>query len=107
MLLSVAERLVLLYILPAENTRETMKIARTLKEGLSFSEQEFKDFKIVNDNGSFQWDPAVAKEKDVRIGDKAMGMLLEGFEIADRRKQIREQHLDVWDRLEKEATDGT
>ena len=47
MKLDVGERIRLLGILPEKGNLLTLKIVRELRDDLSFSEKEHKDFKIV------------------------------------------------------------
>ena len=73
--LTLAERISLLSILPQEANFATLKIMRTLKEGLSFSEEEHKDYEIkvdIGDNGNigYAWnEEGVKSEKAIKIGE--------------------------------------
>ena len=102
MKLSVPERLMLLNLLPKYDSRASMKIARVLKEELSFSEAEWKDFQLVQDGDEWGWNPESIATKDVHIGEKAMDLVMAAFGIADENKAVLDPHLDLWERFEEE-----
>ncbi len=54
--LSVLDRLLLLGLLPAEGDITTLRIIRTLREELSFTEQEHADLHLKQDEGRVTWE---------------------------------------------------
>jgi len=71
--LTIAERFVLLNMLPQQGDITTVKIVRRLREALSFSEQEHVDYEIHtepdgNGRAFFRWNPSKSGAvKDVEI----------------------------------------
>jgi len=64
--LNTAQRLVLLDVLPKEGNYTTLKIVRKLKESLSFSEEEHKRLKFVQDGDGVRWDEKGEELKPIR-----------------------------------------
>lgn len=74
MKLGIPERIRLLAILPEKGNLLTIKIVRELREELSFSEKEHKDFGIRTLGNNIQWDDN-AKPKNVKIGDQGKELI--------------------------------
>lgn len=97
--LEVMERLVLLQILPKEGNLLQLKIARTLREELSFDEQEHVAIGLTEDSGVIHWDDTKAQSKDVEIGPKAMEMIHKALDELDKAGKLRAEYLDLCDKL--------
>jgi len=84
MKLHVIERIKLMQLLPfpKEGNRMTFKIIDDLQKDLSFSEKEFKEFKIKEDNGQISWESS--KEKEIVIGDIANNIICEALKRLDK-----------------------
>ena len=99
MKLSMRDRFVLLNILPPEGDIATIKIVHRLRQDLAPTEQEFKDYKITQNEGQVMWDDNMEKKKgpqEKKIGPKAF-MLIEGaFEKLDKEKKLTEGHLETY-----------
>lgn len=97
--LSVLERVVLMGILPQESNYITHKIVTNLKMELSFSEQEIKDYKIVEKDGKIYWDDKFEKPKNVEIGDKAKEIIAEELKKLDEQKKINDLNASLYERF--------
>ncbi len=101
MILTVAERLVLLNSLPANGDLTTIRIVRKLREDLSFSEEEHKDLQFKTEDNRMMWnaEAGVKIEKEVAVGEKALDVIKESLKDLDRKKQLSEAHLPVWEKF--------
>lgn len=115
--LSVYERLILLNILPKEGDITTLRIVRTLRENLSFTESEHKVLCFKNpgetyiDNngqeravpiGQVVWNQAAAIPTDIAIGEKAFDIIVAALKRLNSERRLHESHLDLYERFVKE-----
>ena len=111
MKLSMRDRFVLLNILPPEGDIATIKIVHRLRQDLAPTEQEFKDYKITQQESQVQWDDGMEKKKgpqEKKIGLKAFRLIEEAFEKLDKEKKLTEGHLETFLKFsgdEKEDSD--
>ena len=103
-LLNVAERLNLLNVLPQQGNFTTLRILRDLREKLSLSEEEHKDFGIVttvNENGSitFNWTngDAALTPREFQFQPKAFSIIVEALRQLDSQKQLRTEHISLFE----------
>jgi hypothetical protein len=105
MLLTIAERLNLLTVLPEKGDLSTLKIVREIREALSFTEQEHKQYKIVaEDQGggliSWQWDAAFNDvQVEIKFGPKMAGLALRQLEQLDKEERLEERHLSLCEKF--------
>ena len=100
MLLSVKERLLLLNVLPDKGDYTSIKIIRKLREDLSFSEKEHKEFNIkMEENGLVLWDDKAEKPKDVPIGEKAIDIIKGSLRKVNAEQQITEDLIPVYEKF--------
>lgn len=97
--LTVLERLLLLEILPTEGDLTTLRIVRTLREALSFSEAEHADFGIRVADGRVTWNAPAARPKDVEIGPTAHRLIVTALERLNTAEKLRAEHLDLYERF--------
>ncbi len=110
MKLSMRDRFVLLNILPPEGNIATIKIVHRLRQDLAPTEQEFKDYKITQNEGQVMWDDAMEKKRgaqEKKIGPKAYIMIEEQFKKLNDEKKLTEGHLETYMKFcdEKEEED--
>ncbi len=99
MKLSMRDRFVLLNILPPEGNIATIKIVHRLRQDLAPTEQEFKDYKITQNEGQVMWDDAMEKKRgaqEKKIGPKAYIMIEEQFKKLNDEKKLTEGHLSTF-----------
>ena len=99
MKLGMRDRFVLLNILPPEGDIATIKIVHRLRQDLAPTEQEFKDYNIVQKEGQVMWDDAMEKKRgpqEKKIGPKAFMLIEEAFEKLNKDKKLTEGHLSTY-----------
>lgn len=99
MKLDVRERLVLLSVLPPEGDFITLKVVRKLKENLSFTEDEIKQYKFVQADGSVSWDNSVEQSKPIEIGTQAKTIISEALGKLDKDKKLRDEHFSIFEKF--------
>jgi hypothetical protein len=98
MKLDVGERIRLLAILPEKGNLLTLKIVRTLRDDLSFSEKEHKDMKLNITADRITWDDK-AKKKDVKIGDQAKEMIVKSLKELDAKEELTLPDIALWEKF--------
>lgn len=103
MQLGVFDRLILLNVLPKEGDFTTIKIVRTLREELSFSEEEHKALEFdFGAEGQVKWKQDADKPKEVEIGEKATDLIVETMKKLSSDKKLTEQHLSLYEKFVKD-----
>jgi len=98
MKLSVGERIRLLGILPDKGNILTLKIVQTLRDDVSFSEKEIEDWKIKSEGGMIKWSDK-AKDKQVHIGDTALGVITDALKALDESNELTAADISLWDKF--------
>ncbi len=102
--LNVPERVALLELLAdVEGNFLTLKILRKLREELSFSEEEIKEFNLVESGGKITWERG--GDKDVKMGDKARGIAVDALKRHDTAGTLRDRHYTLYEKM-VEPTDA-
>lgn len=102
--ITVKDRLALLDILPKEGNIITLKVMRELRESLSFSEEEIKQYDLrVTDKGmvSVRTDMLLSV-KDIQMGDKAKEIIQDTLKKLNSQNRLKEDHINLWDKFEME-----
>lgn len=126
MQLNVMERLLLLGILPKQGDFLTLKILRKLKESLSFSEKELEELsfkqkvacpqcgqsmsspepvtcgtcdELMTPTGEVSWKLSKDPNKDIHMGNKAESTCKQALEDLDKKKQLEEKHLSLYEKF--------
>jgi len=99
MKLSIAERIVLMQILPTEGDYLTYKILQELKLDLGFDEKEVKEYNIAFDDGKMTWDVTKDQYKDIEIGDKASEIITESLKRLDKDKKINRSNFELYEKF--------
>lgn len=100
--LGVFDRLILLNVLPKEGEVTTIRIVRTLREDLSFSEEEHKALEFKFEEGNVQWKQDADKPKEVEIGEKATDLIVETMKKLSSDKKLTMEHLSLYEKFVKE-----
>ena len=91
---SILDRLLLLNLLKdVVGDIYMLRIVRTLKEDLSFSEADFAAFKIVQTQQQITWDDAAETMKDIEIGEKAASIIRSKLQQLSDANALPENHL--------------
>ena len=106
--LAVHERLILLSLLPQHGDLTTLRIIRSLREELSFSEEEHAVLQFENKEGRVHWSPTTGPmvKKSIDVGPKAAEIIKAAFDAASESKSLTEAHLAVYERIEDEALEA-
>jgi hypothetical protein len=95
--LHVIERIKLMQILPKESSYSTFKILLTLKSALSFTEEEYKEFGMREEEGMIHWNKS--EEKEIIIGERALDIIKEAFRELDKQKKITEAIYPLYEKF--------
>jgi hypothetical protein len=97
--LNVPERMVALSILPREGSYSTLKILNDLRLSLSFTEEEYKEFGIVNDEEKRQvsWEKNV--EIEIPIGEKATDIIVDALKRLNKEERLPENGISLYEKF--------
>ena len=95
----------LLSALPREGDLTTIKIVRTLREDLSFSEGEHAALQFKEEGGLTKWRDGVVADKDIELGPKAMGVVATVLGDLNKQHKITEDHLSLCEKFGVGAED--
>ena len=104
--LTVVERIMLLDVLPAESDVTTLRIVRTLREALSFSEQEHADLGLTTGGGKVTWNSEKATLKDVEIGAKAHSVIAAALQRRSNEKKLTIDMVGLYERFVEEKKES-
>ena len=104
--LTVLERIVLLRVLPAEGDFTTLKIVRKLREALSFSEDEHKEFGIEVVDGLIRWDAAKDVAKEIPVGEKATDLIVSSLKELNTEKKLTDEHFSLYEKFVEGANEA-
>ncbi len=96
--LGVFDRLLLLNILPREGDFTTLKIVRTMREDLSFTEEEHKALNFQQDELEVKWNQGAA-DRDISIGEKATDIIVGVLKQLNADKKLTEQHMSLYEKF--------
>lgn len=97
MKLDVRDRITLTGILPAEGTYLTFKILAELKLRLAFSEDELKEFELLEKDGVISWKKS--EDKEVEIGDIASDVIKTALKKLDEAGKINAQNASLYEKF--------
>jgi hypothetical protein len=102
--LTVAERLLLLQILPREGNLTDIRILSTLRTDLSFDETELREWQIRNEpleDGRIatKWDNAKAKPKAFEFGPRASEIVRAALTATEKAAKLTVESLPLYDRF--------
>lgn len=96
--LTVWERFKLLEVLPKEGDFATLKIVRKMREGLSFSEEDFQRFGIKGENGRYQW-AETGVTTEIPLGEKATDLIVSTLKALDSAKTLSEDYFSLYEKF--------
>lgn len=106
MKLSIAERIVIGSILPRENTFITLKVVRKLRDALSFTEKELKQFEIKEVGPQITWSKKVSKkEVEIEIGERATDVIEIALKKLDETKKLENKHFTLYEKFVEKKTE--
>jgi len=99
MKLKILERLLMLDILPKEGSFVTLKIVRKLREKVSFTEKEIKDFEITQNEKNVSWNIKIDSEIEKEFSDMETDMIKEKLKRLDDEKKLEEKHFTLYEKF--------
>ena len=99
MKLSVHERVVILSLLPKEGSFATLKILEQLRMSLSFTEEELKKWKIVENTkeGRINWEKD--GEAEIPVGEKATDIVVDALKKRDKENSLPMRAMGVYEKF--------
>lgn len=99
--LTVAERLVLANVLPAEGNFTTLRLVRKLREDLSFDDKEHKELEFVQAGDKISWNPVKAETlmKDVEVGEIMTETIKEALKKLNDEKKLKDEHISLYEKF--------
>lgn len=97
--LTVGERLVLMSVIPSEGNFTTLKVIRKLQEDLSFSEEEHKKYKFVQEENRVSWNDKADLNKEMEIGEKAKDIIVLALSKLNEEKKLKFEHFSLYEKF--------
>jgi len=97
--LGVFDRLILLNILPREGDFTALKIVRTMREDLSFTEEEHKVLQFEQEEMNIKWNKEGEVERDINFGEKATDIVVGVLKKLNSDKKLTEQHMNLYEKF--------
>ncbi len=102
--MKIFERVVLLQLLPEQGNLTTILIVRKLREKLSFTEEEHKEFNLRQEGERLLWDNEKDIDKEIEFGEKEKDIIVESLKKLNSEKSLTEKHLSLWDKFIEKGT---
>jgi hypothetical protein len=108
MQLGVADRLLILGMMPGKGSFVTWKTIHAIKEKVSFDADEVKRFCLIDVPGGASWDPDKEASVDVLppFSDGELEFIRGQMAVLDEKEELMEAHLDLHERLFKNPPDS-
>jgi len=97
--LSVVERLILLNLLPQEGSYINLKLLRTAREELSFSDEEVGILNFVQEGDQVRWNMGPDIMKDVAIGQVVTLMIVDSLKKLDGEGKLKNDHFSLFEKF--------
>ena len=79
------------------------KELRKLREAVSFTEKNWKDYgmETLSDSGAIRWDPIKAQKAavEIDIGDRVKNEIAEALKKLDKAEQLMPEHMPVYEKF--------
>ena len=99
MKLTVKERITVANILPEKGDITALKQVRVLRETLSFTDKENKDFEITVEGGMIKWNAEKAKLVDIPISEMMITVIARKLRDLNKAKNLRDDMISIWDKF--------
>jgi len=98
--LNLGERFSLLAILPKEGNFATLKIVRQLRETLSLTEDEIKEYGVRMEGEQLLWTPEAAViEKEFEFGEFAEELMKKTLKELDKNDKLTERDITIYGKI--------
>ena len=108
MKLTVLERVIILGLLPQEANFLMLKLIRSVKEDLSFSDNEHKKLKFqVTKEGMTVWDKEADTKvlKKVEIGEIVTAEIVKALVKMNKEDKLKEEHITLYEKFIENSDD--
>lgn len=99
MVLTFAQRILLLQILPDQGNIVTLRVVQDLRKSLAATEEEIKEHNIIVENvdgkSNIKWDPEFST--DIEMGDIAKQIIAEQLKDLNEKKELTENMVSLYD----------
>jgi len=102
--LNLGERFALLGILPTEGNFATLKIVRELRERLSLTEEEHKEYNVQQIGDQIRWSNA-EKTKAIEFGDIAFDLIVKRLKELDKAGTLEDRHFTIYEKFVESKTE--
>ena len=99
MKLMLLERLKLLQVLPSEGSFVTLNIITDLRKSLAPTEDELKEFELVEKDGQLSWNDKGREEREIQIGEKATDIIVKALKQLDSEGKLTAHHLSIYEKF--------
>ncbi len=96
--LTLSDRFTILSILPAEGNFATLKIVRKLREQLSLTEAEIKEYKVLQRDDQITWAKG-DKTTEMEFGEFAEGLIKERLEKLNETNKLEDKHFMLYEKF--------
>jgi len=97
--LNVGERLIVLSVLPREGSVVTLKLIRELISRLGITTEEFKDFEIVEAEGTVKWNLKGAVPIEFEFDDKELELIRKELRSLEHMDKLKMEMLPVYEKF--------
>jgi len=98
MKLNIAERIMLLGVLPRQSDYVSLRIMEELRMNAGFSQAELDKYKIESfKDGSLKWEKNF--DKEVRITKRAAEIITASLKELSEKKQLTAEHLSIFEKF--------
>ena len=95
--LGITERLMLLQVLPTQGNAVTLKIVHDLRQSLSFTEDETREFELTVEGNAVRWNVAKERKAEVPLGPQANAIIVKALNELNAHEKLTENHLLLYD----------
>lgn len=96
--LTIGDRFTVLSILPAEGNFATLKVLRKLREMLSLSQEEIKEYNAKQVGEQITWNNGV-KTTEMEFGDFDAEMIRKALKKLDDEEKLDERHYSIYEQF--------
>lgn len=96
--LTISDRFAILGILPTEGNFATLKIVRKLRETLSLSEVEMKEYRVKQIGDQITWMNG-EKTAEIEFGDFDTEMIRSALKKLNEEEKLEERHYAIYEQF--------
>ena len=100
MRLTVPERFALQGVLPTESNFVTLRLLSTLRQALSFTEEEIRELSLKIDGPNATWNAEADGEgTEIEVGELATQIIHDALTAMDKGNKLTVQHLTLYEKF--------